>query len=410
VSFSSSSRVVVVGASLAGLRACETLRTAGFAGEVVVVGEEPTAFYDRPPLSKRYLAGEWDRDRISLRKPEALAGLGLTLRTGVRAVSLVAAERTVVLDNGETLAADGIVIATGSTPRRLALGGPVGGVHVVRTVDDADGLRPRLIAGARVVVIGAGFIGLEVAATARANGAEVTVLEGAPVPLARSLGPEVGAAIADVHRRHGVVVRCGATVERLLGDTEPTGVVVDGETLPADVVVVGVGAAPATEWLDGSGLEIRDGIVCDETLRAADSIYAAGDVARWPHPLYADVEPDIRVEHWTNAAEQGALAARNLLAESENTGREPHASVPFFWSDQFDARLQFLGRAVPGSTAEVVAGSLESGVFCAAWFRGEVLRGVLGVSMPKLVMPARALLEQRVSADRAREHFRAAGA
>ena len=388
-------RIVVVGGSLAGLRAVETLRAGGHDGELVVVGAETHRPYDRPPLSKKLLAGEWDPDRIELRKPDDLETLGVTWRLGAPAAGLDVGARRLMIADGSEISFDGLVIATGSAPRRLP--GQDGWPHVVelRTLDDALDLRARLRGGtARVVVIGAGFIGLEVAATARGLSNSVVVLEGAPAPLIRGLGAEMGAACAAVHADHDVGIRCGITVDSIDADGVLLG---DGEHVPGDVIVVGVGVAPVTDWLAGSGLEIRDGIVCDSMLNAgASGVYAAGDVARWPNQLF---DEEMRVEHWTNAAEQGAAAASNLLAESRGETGEPYAPVPFFWSDQYDRRIQFLGRAALDDEVRVVAGSVEERSFLALYGRQGRLHGVLGMNLPRLVMKFRPLLAQRATWD-----------
>ncbi len=399
--------VAVVGASLAGLRACETLRAEGFAGRITVIGAEDVAFYDRPPLSKKFLAGEWDVERIALRKPEAIDALNLDVRVRTRAQSLNASTRTLTVDDGSTLVVDGIVIATGGEVRKLPNQPALRGVHVLRSVNDASTLRDSLTADSRLVVIGAGFIGLEAAATAAQRGVHVTVLEGLPAPLVRALGAEMGEAVARVHSRNGVSIRCGVSVAQIIGDDHVTGVQLsDGEVVEADNVLVGIGVAPATSWLEGSGLTLRDGVVCDATLNAgAPGVFAAGDVARWPNGLFSFVEPDMRVEHWTNAAEQGAAAARNLLAMSRGESGTPYAAVPFFWSDQFDARIQFLGRTKASAVVDVVAGSVDDGKFCAMYSVNDRLCGVLGVSMPKHVMPSRALLSTSTSRDEALAHF-----
>lgn len=404
----SSHTVVIVGASLAGVRAAETLRTEGFTDRIVLVGVEHHMPYDRPPLSKKFLSGEWDADRVALRKPEMLEALAVEWHLGSRATHLDVAGSSVQLDNGESITYDGLIICTGGQARSIPVPDGMSGVHVLRTLDDATRLREEL--KGNVVVIGAGFIGLEAAATATQRGCAVTVLEGLEAPLVRGLGVEMGSAIADVHRRHGVGVRCGVRVEGLEGDTRVTEVRLDdGEVIPADVVVVGIGVAPATAWLDDSGLILRDGVVCDEYLCAGpERVFAAGDVARWPNPLFVDIEADMRVEHWTTAAEQGAAAAKNLLARLSGKTPVPFATVPFFWSDQFEARIQFLGRATAGATAQVVAGDPATGTWCAAYFADERLVGVLGVSMPRLVMPARALLGTHTSRTEALAHFAAA--
>jgi NADPH-dependent 2,4-dienoyl-CoA reductase/sulfur reductase-like enzyme len=391
-------RIVVVGASLAGLWACESLRGAGYAGTITLVGAESHQPYDRPPLSKALLKGDWEPERIQLRKPDELKGLGLDLRLGVAAVALDAPNRSVTLASGETLAADGVIVATGSAPRSLPNQPELDGVTMLRTLDDSLALRRRLEARPRVVVIGAGFIGLEVAASAAQSGCAVTVLEGATAPMIRGLGAEMGEVVARVHARHGVVVRCGVQVAGIEGeDGRTTGVRLgDRELIPADVVVVGIGVSPATDWVAASGLEVRDGIVCTESLRAAPGIYAAGDCARWVNNLFGDDGEEMRVEHWSNAAEQGQAAARNLLAELAGEPPTPYAPVPFFWSDQFDSRIQYVGRAHGNDEVRVVAGDLDGG-FMAMYGHSGRLRGVLGVNMPKPVMRLRKLIGERAS-------------
>jgi NADPH-dependent 2,4-dienoyl-CoA reductase/sulfur reductase-like enzyme len=395
--------VVVVGASLAGLRACETLRQEGFDGTLTLVGGEAEIPYDRPPLSKKVLAGEWDVERIRLRKADDFESLSLSLRLGVRATALDTVTRTVTLDDGSALTFDGMIIATGAAPRRLPGQPDLDGIFELRTLADSVGLRDRIADGAALVtVIGAGFIGLEVAATARTLGCSVTVLEGAPSPLIRGLGVEMGIAAASVHERNGVNLRCGVQVVAIEGsDGRVTGVRLGDDTVIAsDVVVVGIGVAPATEWLAGSALEVRDGIVCDATLSAGvPGVYAAGDCARWPNGVFAGFDDEeMRVEHWTNAAEQGAAAAANLLAVARGDAPEPFTSVPFFWSDQFDSRIQFVGRAHGDDEVHVFAGSTD-GAFAALYGYEGRLRGVLGVSMPRMVMPFRALLAAGASWD-----------
>jgi NADPH-dependent 2,4-dienoyl-CoA reductase/sulfur reductase-like enzyme len=391
-------RIVVVGSSLAGLWACESLRGGGYAGIITLIGEEAHQPYDRPPLSKALLKGDLEPDRILLRKPESLAESDLDLRLGVRATAFDAPSRAVTLETGEVVVGDGVIIATGSVPKPLP-GQPVlDGVTMLRTLDDSLDLRRRLADEPPVVVIGAGFIGLEVAATAAQTGCAVTVLEGAAAPLMRGLGAEMGEVVARVHARNGVEVRCGVQVAGIEGEGgRVTGVRLGGgDLVPADVVVVGIGVTPATDWLAGSGMEIRDGVVCDESLRAAPRVYAAGDCARWVNALFGDAGEEMRVEHWTNAAEQGAAAAVNLLAELAGEPTTPFAPVPFFWSDQFDSRIQFVGRAHGDDEVQVVAGDID-GKFMAIYGHDERLRGVLGVGMPKPVMRMRQLLRDRAS-------------
>jgi NADPH-dependent 2,4-dienoyl-CoA reductase/sulfur reductase-like enzyme len=389
--------VVIVGGSLAGLRAAEGLRSGGFEGTITLIGAEPHVPYDRPPLSKRLLSGEWEPDRIALRKPDDIGSIDVDWRLGVAAEGLDLEEQRVVLADGERVSFDGLVLATGAAVRRLPGQDEHRHVTVLRTVDDAIDLRERIVdGGRRVVVVGAGFIGLEVAATARTLGNEVLVVEGASAPLSRAFGPEMGAAVAAFHADHGVEIRCDVQVE---GFVDGAVVVDGGRHEPADVVVVGIGVAPATGWLDGAGLRIDDGIVCGADLNVGHpGVYAAGDVARWHHPLY---DEPIRIEHWTNAAEQGAHAAANLLAEGGGGSTQPYAPIPFFWSEQYDRRIQFLGRASGDDEARVVAGSIEERRFAVMFGRAGRLRGVLGVNMPRHVMPFRKHLLDRIGWDEA---------
>ena len=396
--------VVIVGSSLAGLRAAETLRLEKYEGRIIIVGAENREPYDRPPLSKKVLAGEWEAERISLRKPEDLAKLNVDWKLGSAAAALDTKNRIITLVSGETISFDGLIIATGSGVRKLPNQPDWKGVHVVRTLDDSLNLRADLNPGARLVVIGAGFIGLEVAATAKARGCEVTVLEGALAPMMRGLGAEMGQAAALVHADNGVQLRCDVKVVGLVEGSPGAvgGVALDGgEIVPADVVVVGIGVVPATQWLENTELELRDGVVCDTTLNAGvPGMYAAGDICRWLNNLY---DQEMRVEHWTTASEQGAAAASNLLAVSRGEQPKPYAAVPFFWSDQFAARIQFLGRANGDEIAHVVVGSPEERSFVALYEKDGYLKAALGVSRPKQLMPFRKLLAERATWEQALE-------
>jgi len=384
--------VVVVGASLAGLRAVETLRQEGFDGAITVIGDEPRAPYDRPPLSKKVLAGEWGPERIQLRSPEVFAEIRADWRLGVTATGLDLDARTVALADGSSVAFDGLVIATGSRCRRLD--DQPDGVHELRTVDDSLALRDAVAGGGRkVVVIGAGFIGLEVAATANGLGNEVTVLEGAEAPLIRGLGPKMGRTVGELHEFDGITIRCGVTVDSLTADVVTLG---GGEEVAADVVVVGIGVTPNTDWLDGSGLSLDDGVRCDSSLRALATevhVFAAGDVARWAHRLF---DEEIRLEHWTNAAEQGATAAANLLAVAAGEEPSPYDAVPFVWSDQASHRIQFVGRSDADDDVALVGGSVEERTMLALYGRDGVLRGALGISAPRWVMPFRGPVAERM--------------
>jgi 3-phenylpropionate/trans-cinnamate dioxygenase ferredoxin reductase subunit len=392
--------VVIVGASLAGLRAGEELRRLGFGGRLVLVGAEAHLPYDRPPLSKAVLAGEAGPDDLALRR-QSYDELDVDWRLGRRATGLDVAARTVELDDGERIVGDrGIIIATGATPRRLPGLPALAGIHELRTLDDCLAIRAELDAGARrVVVVGAGFIGAEVAATCRGRHLEVTVLEALPAPMVRGLGPVLGEVLAGLHRDHGVDLRTGVGVDGVDGVDRVERVrLADGTTVDADIVVVGVGVVPCTDWLDESGLTIDNGIVCDETLLAAPGIVAAGDVCRWPNPLF--VGELMRLEHWTNAAEQGIAAAVRLLADEEHPP-VPFAPVPFVWSDQYDVKIQVVGHVRGDDRLEIVDGSLDERRFVAAVGRGDRLVGAVGFSRPRVLMQYRRLIAERTTWDEA---------
>jgi NADPH-dependent 2,4-dienoyl-CoA reductase/sulfur reductase-like enzyme len=395
--------VVVVGASLAGLRAAEEIRHEGHTGPVIILGDERHIPYDRPPLSKQLLAGTWEVERIHHHAPDKLDTLGLEFRLGRRAVSLDTAGRTIECDDGERVAYDGLIVATGAAARSLPGTEAMPAVHTLRTLDDCLAIRSELDAtgeGARVVVIGAGFIGSEVAATCHDRGAQVTVVEALPTPLARVLGDQMGEACAGLHRSHGVTLRTGVGVDHLSspdGPGAPTVVhLADGTALDADLVVVGIGVTPNVGWLEGSGLALGDGVVCSETLFAADGVVAAGDLARWDHPSLGE---QLRVEHWTNAAEGGAAAARNLVAGSK--AAQPYDPIPFFWSDQYKTKIQVIGLPGPDDEVVVVEGSVDEGKLVALYRRGDRLRAVLAFSQPRHLMTYRPLLAAGASFDEA---------
>ena len=388
--------VTIVGASLAGLNAAEALRRDGFDGPVTLIGAESRLPYDRPPLSKQVLAGDWEPERAALTDSEELAEDEIEARLGLRATALDLHARELTLHTGETVAFDGLVIATGARCRTMPGTEGLGGVHVLRSLDDCLALRADLEAmPQRVVVVGAGFIGAEVAATARGRGLEVTVVEALPTPLGRVLGDEMGRVCAEVHRDHGVDLRTSVGVDRIEGDRRVERVALtDGSIIDADVVVVGIGVVPNTEWLDGSGLQVGDGVLCDASCLAAERVTAAGDVARWPNQLFGET---MRVEHWDNAAAQGAHAARRLL--NPETG--PFTPVPWFWSDQYDRKIQLAGRVRPDDEVRVVNGSVDERRFAAIYGRAGRIVGVLGFNRPRHVMRYRALIEQGASFDEA---------
>ena len=319
------------------------------------------------------------------------------MRLGCRATGLDVATRTLEVD-GVAEPYDGLLIATGARCRNLPGTAGLAGVHTLRTRDDAEAIRDALANGARrVVVVGAGFIGAEVASTAIGRGAEVTMVEALEAPFGRVLGVEMGAVMADVHRRHGVDLRTGVGVDEVLGDDRLAGVrLANGATLEADLLVVGIGVVPNTDWLEGSGLTLDDGVVCDETCLAAPDVAAAGDVARWANPRYGEV---MRVEHWDNAVQQGVHAARRLLQSDEEA--TPYAPVPWFWTDQYDRKVQLAGRPHTDDEVRVVAGSTAEHRFAAFYGRDGRFTAALGMNRPRQVMQSKGLLDAGASWDEA---------
>jgi len=395
-------QVLVVGAGLGGLRSAEALRAHGFRGGITLVGAEPHLPYDRPPLTKQLLSGTWDEARISLVKDHALGEQRIELLTGVTAASLDAAARSVTLDDGRRLRGDAVVIATGATPRWLPGTEGAAGVHVVRTVAQSLALREELDAvgeAGSVVVIGAGFIGAEVASTAAAKGLRVTILEALDIPLSPVVGDEVGTWLTELHRRAGIEVRAGiaiAAVEPRTQGSGPAVVLATGERLDADVVVIGIGVQPATGWLEGSGLALDNGVVTDASLFAADGVVAVGDLARftWHH---AGRTEQVRIEHWEVTLQLAIHSARALLA-----GRRHAAAIsllPYFWSDQHGRKLQMLGRPSGSDDATCVAGSLEEAKFTFLYHHDGRLTGVLGLASPRNVMVCRKLVDEGASID-----------
>jgi len=394
---------VVVGASLAGMNAARTLRLEGHEGSIIVLDPDLRAQYDRPPLSKQFLAEDLDPDRIMLQS--AKEDLGLDMRLGTRATALDLGERRLSTQHADgtlsSLNYDSLVIATGAAARRLPETAGVSGVHVVRTVDDSLALRADLDAGPqRVVVIGAGFIGGEVAATCRGRGLEVTLVEAMPVPLERALGAAMGEVCARVHVEHGVDVRLGTGVEKLEtitadGIERVVGVhLTDGTLVEADVVVVGIGVSVNTGWLEGSGLTIEDGILCDDTLLAAPGVVAAGDIARYHSRRF---DRSFRIEHWEHAIAGGEAAARRLLAEQRGESPSVFDPVPWFWSDQYDRKIQLSGRPEATDIARVVHGSVGEFRFVTMYGREGRLVGVLGMNRPRHVIQLRGLIEEGAS-------------
>jgi 3-phenylpropionate/trans-cinnamate dioxygenase ferredoxin reductase component len=396
--------VSIVGASLAGIRAAEILRRDGFDGTITLVGDEQRKPYDRPPLSKQVLAGTMEPEKTQLLADDALDALDLQMMLGRRATALDVATRTLTLDGDEELPFDGLLIATGASPRTIGGAEHLGGVYTLRTLEDSLALRKDFeSAPRRVVVVGAGFIGAEVAATARGRGLDVTMIEALPVPLGRVLGDEIGGVCGDVHRDHGVDLRLGVGVAGLDGADRVERVrLTDGTAIDADVVVVGIGVAPNTAWLEGSGLTIDNGVVCDATTLAAPGIVAAGDVARWPNARF---EESARVEHWDHAIEMAQFAARRLLQSDDEA--TAYAPVPYFWSDQYDRKIQLAGRCRPDDQVQVVTGTTEERRFAAVYGRGGRVVAVLGMNRPRHVMQYRQLIVDGASWDDAIEFAKA---
>lgn len=393
--------VVIVGASLAGLQAAQTLRRSDEAMRITMVGAERHLPYDRPPLSKHYLAGGWDEDKLRLRAATDPDALGIEWRLGVAATGLDLESMTVQLADGSSIGYDGLVIATGAAPRRLP-GSDLDGVHVLRTLDDASALRAAFEAEPqRVVVIGAGFIGAEVAATARERGLNVSMVEAADQPLSRVLPTEAGQQITALHRANGVDVHLGtgATIEGSNGAV--TGVSLDdGTFIEAEVVVIGIGVVPTTAWLESSGLELDNGVVADATCMAAPGVVVAGDVARWPNERFGGALT--RVEQWDNAVEQGGYAARRLLAWAAGEDIEPYTPVPWFWSDQYDRKIQLAG--VPSKRSELVQGSFDEQRFVQIFIdEDDALVGALTWNRPRQAIQSRQLITRGAPLDEARE-------
>jgi NADPH-dependent 2,4-dienoyl-CoA reductase/sulfur reductase-like enzyme len=389
-------RIVIVGASMAGLRAAEELRGQGFTGSITMVGDEPHRPYDRPPLSKKVLTGEQPPERTELTVVEGTVDdLDLDWRLGTTATGLELRDRNLLLGGGERVPFDGLLIATGATPRRLPGTDHLDGVHTLRTLDDCAAVRAALLQSPRrVAIVGAGFIGAEVAASCRSLGIDVSLIEALPVPVERGLGPALGMVVADLHRDHGVDVRLGVGVVLIEGGDRVEHIrLTDGTTLDVDLVVVGIGVIPNTSWLEGSGLTIDNGIVCDATCTAAPGVVAAGDVARWENLRYGEV---MRVEHWDNAVEMGPHAARTLLGQAE-----PYTPVPWFWSDQYDRKLQLSGRASADDETAVVSGSLEERKFVAFYGRAGRVVGVLGMNQPAKVMRWKRFVDEATPWDEA---------
>jgi 3-phenylpropionate/trans-cinnamate dioxygenase ferredoxin reductase subunit len=384
---------VIVGASLAGAKAAETLREEGFEGRILLIGSEEERPYERPPLSKDYLRGESEREKIYVHSGGFYADHDIELRLGRTVTSLDIAAREVELDDGSRESYDKLLLTTGSEPRRLPIpGGDLGNVLYLRSADDSDAIRARLNGGGHVVVVGSGWIGSEVAASARQRGLEVTVIDPLGVPLERVLGAELGAVYRDIHTDHGVQMLMNTGVEAFEGSGVVERVILsDGRALDCDFVVVGVGVKPRTGLAEEAGLAVEDGVVVDEYLRSdVDGVFAAGDVAYARHPFYRE---RIRVEHWANALNQGPAAARNML------GKEvPYERLPYFFSDQYDVGMEYSGFAREWDRV-VFRGDVEAREFLAFWIAGDRVVAGMNVNVWEVNDAVQQLIRSSVAVD-----------
>ncbi len=373
----------MVGASLAGLSAARSLRKQGYDGRLVVIGDEPHRPYDRPPLSKEFLAGTVSEDDLLLEMDDE--DLRAEWLLGARAVGLQVdgVERVLLLDDGREVRADGVVVATGAAARNLPGTDGLAGVHTLRTLDDARALRDELALGGRLVVIGGGFIGAEVASTAYALGLDVTVIEAAPTPLAGPLGETMGGVVSALHEAHGVRLLCGVGVKGLSGEARVDAVLLeDGRTVPADMVVVGVGARPCVEWLEGSGVELDNGVKCGADGRTSlAGVVAVGDCANWYDPQAGSHR---RVEHWTGARERPDAAVAALLSWGAVEAGAPRP--PYFWSDQYGVKIQFAGHAAGADSVTVEEGAPGDRSFLAVYRCAGQPVAVLAMNQPRLFM------------------------
>jgi phthalate 3,4-dioxygenase ferredoxin reductase component len=386
--------VVIVGASLAGVRTAQALRTEGYAGPVVLIGAEPHAPYDRPPLSKQVLTGAWPSERAVLLAAEAAAKTEIDLRLGVPAIAVDSSARRVLLADGSAVGYDVLVVATGLSARPSPW--PLeSGSYLLRSWDDCAALRAQLCTGQPLVVVGAGFIGSEVAAAARSFGCEVTMVDPLPTPMARAVGPVLGEELTQLQIRHGVKTQFGTGVAGVEGRAGAVRVGLgDGSVLDAAAVVVGIGAVPNDGWLIGSGLRLQDGVVCDPYLRAvgAENVYAVGDICRWPHDQLGEL---VRVEHWTNAADQARVVATNIVH-----GDEPVLYVPsgYVWSDQYDWKVQVAGEARLGQ-AQLTVGELagDGRTIAVHADARERVCAVVAVNWPRAFVHCRRMLVEQAS-------------
>jgi 3-phenylpropionate/trans-cinnamate dioxygenase ferredoxin reductase subunit len=369
----STQHIVVVGASLAGLRTVQGLRQRGSEARITLIGAEPGLPYNRPPLSKEILTGKAEPESVQLLSAEDFAALNVEYRDATTATGLDVASKTLTLQGGETLGYDVLVIATGSSPRRIPSLPDLAGVHVLRTLDDAVALKRDIDAAQAVAVIGGGFIGAEVASSAYSLGKSAAIIDVLPVLMQRGLGEVLAKRMTQLHSDAGIALHLGVGVEGLVGAEKVEGVrLTDGTVVPADVVVVGIGTAPNSNWLEGSGLQIADGVVCDEYMCAAPDVYAVGDVARWAHPAF---EHTIRAEHWTAAVEHADVVSATLTGHPTVM-----QTVPYVWSDQLGIKLQIAGHIAAEDEIEFVLD--EDGKWLALTGSGGAQHGIAAVKAP----------------------------
>jgi len=376
-------RVVVVGAGVAGVTAIRTLRDEGFEGEIVLVGDEPVIPYARPPLSKRALGSGPRIEEVALLAPEDFAALDIDFRAGTRAIALDVGAREITTALGEVVGFDALVIATGARARTPPWTRGVADCRVLRSFEHAQQLHAAFADTDDVLIIGAGFLGTEIAATARSLGKHVTLVDVQAFPMQQQLGAMVSQRLAALHHEHGVQLACGTAVERIAGDRAGVVHCASGSRFDAGMVIVAAGAEPAVEWMRGSGVDVADGVACDVHCRAAPNVFVAGDVARWPSALFGRT---VRIEHQMNAVEQAAVAARNLVGRAER-----YDPVPFFWSDQYDVKIQVHGLIESSSVTRVLHGDLEADRFVIGYFDAQdTLRAVLGWNATREVRRLRA--------------------
>lgn len=383
--------VVVAGGSVAGMRLLAELRAAGFAGRITLIDPEAAAPYDRPPLSKQVLVGDWPKEKASLGDPVAEWGADIV---EARAVAVDTDAHAVTLESGVQIGYDKLVIATGATPRTLGAE-TLDGVHVLRTISDCLAIRDSFDRGGPLVVVGGGFIGAEVASSARTCGITVTLVEALPAPMERVLGHELGQLLQALHEDNGTEVLCDVAVDGFEGERRVGGVRLNnGTTIPADSVVVGVGVTPNTSWLENSGLTLDDGVVCDQFCAAVgvDDVAAIGDVARW---YDTRIQRHVRVEHWTNATEQAYTVAHNIV---ERDDRRAHRALPYFWSDQYGTKIQLIGYCDPTAQVTIVRSSGPKSRAAAVYHHGDELRAAVMINWSRALGMSRVALQDRAPA------------